>query len=119
MSCSSCVSRLQSAFEDELGVENASVNLLQARANLTIDSVKLGIDDVCQVVQRAGFSVGQEQRIFNVEGMHCSACTDRVRRELVDLEGVVSAEVNLALERAYVTIVNHVFDEPSTAARTT
>ena len=113
MTCSACVARLQSAFDQANGVENARVNLMQARANLTIDSSMLQIPDVCRVVENAGFSVGQEQRIFDVEGMHCSACTDRVRKELTDQDGVLSAEVNLALERAYVTVINHVFNENS------
>ena len=111
MSCSACVVRLQSAFEQTNGVEKAHVNLIQERANVTIDPSRLEIGEVFRVVEGAGFSVGQEQRIFSVEGMHCSACTDRVRRELVNQEGVLSADVNLALERAYVTVVNHVFDE--------
>ena len=38
-----------------------------------------------------------------LEGMHCNACATRIQRGLHRLPGVVSASVNLATERAYVS----------------
>lgn len=38
-----------------------------------------------------------------ISGMSCAACSARVERELGRLEGVVSASVNLALEKAAIT----------------
>jgi heavy metal translocating P-type ATPase len=38
-----------------------------------------------------------------IEGMHCNACAIRIQRELSRLPGVLSASVNLATERAYVS----------------
>ena len=41
---------------------------------------------------------------FAIEGMTCAACVRRVERVLTKLPGVVTAGVNLALERAAVTV---------------
>lgn len=40
---------------------------------------------------------------FSITGMHCAACSARVEKVLSELEGVVSASVNIATEKATVT----------------
>lgn len=43
-------------------------------------------------------------RVFHVEGMTCSACSARVEKVLANVPGVTAAHVNLALERATLTV---------------
>lgn len=45
-----------------------------------------------------------ETRVFHVEGMTCSACSARVEKVLSQVPGVAAAHVNLALERATLTV---------------
>tara|TARA_Y100001934_G_scaffold99550_1_gene122616 strand:+ start:146 stop:2425 length:2280 start_codon:yes stop_codon:yes gene_type:complete len=52
-------------------------------------------------------SVVQE---FYVSGMHCAACVRRVEEALLEVTGVVSAEVNLATETALVESVEGLLD---------
>ena len=52
-------------------------------------------------------SVVQE---FYVSGMHCAACVRRVEDALLEVTGVVSAEVSLATETALVESVEGVLD---------
>ena len=40
---------------------------------------------------------------LTLEGMHCSACATRIQRALADQQGVLSASVNLATNRAFIT----------------
>ncbi len=42
---------------------------------------------------------------FGIDGMTCAACVGRVERALLRVPGVVTAEVNLATERARVTLL--------------
>ena len=49
---------------------------------------------------RAGTAI--ERRELRVGGMSCAACVQRVERALASVPGVVSADVNLATERAVV-----------------
>lgn len=50
------------------------------------------------------FGVDTETRVFHVEGMTCSACSARVEKILSQVPGVAAAHVNLALERATLTV---------------
>jgi len=52
----------------------------------------------------ADFEVDPETRVFHVEGMTCSACSARVEKILSHVPGVEAAHVNLALERATLTV---------------
>src|SRR5579863_27713 len=40
---------------------------------------------------------------LDLEGMHCNACATRIERALADQRAVLSASVNLATARAFVT----------------
>jgi heavy metal translocating P-type ATPase len=55
----------------------------------------------------ASVPVGDEHRIATSElalgGMHCNACATRIERALADNPAVLSASVNLATNRAFVT----------------
>ncbi len=51
-----------------------------------------------------GFDVDTETRVYHVEGMTCSACSARVEKVLSQVPGVAAAHVNLALERATLTV---------------
>ena len=46
-----------------------------------------------------------ETRVFQVEGMTCSACSARVEKVLSKVPGVIDAHVNLALERATLNVL--------------
>lgn len=54
--------------------------------------------------QETDFGVDTETRVFHVEGMTCSACSARVEKVLSQVPGVAAAHVNLALERATLTV---------------
>ena len=54
--------------------------------------------------QGTEFDVDTETRVFHVEGMTCSACSARVEKILSQVPGVAAAHVNLALERATLTV---------------
>ncbi|MXW05657.1 MAG: copper-translocating P-type ATPase [Gemmatimonadetes bacterium] len=54
--------------------------------------------------QGTDFGVDTETRVFHVEGMTCSACSARVEKVLAQVPGVAAAHVNLALERATLTV---------------
>ena len=45
---------------------------------------------------------------LSIAGMHCASCVQRVEKELAAIRGVVEASVNLATERAIVTVTGPV-----------
>jgi Cu+-exporting ATPase len=51
------------------------------------------------------FGIDQTNFTFDVDGMTCSACAGRVEKSLMRVPGILTANVNVALERADVTTI--------------
>jgi Cu+-exporting ATPase len=100
MTCAACATRLERALAAVPGVAAAGVNLATERATLTVDPVALTTADVAGAITRAGFGVPTEDFRFGIEGMTCSGCAGRIEAALAAVDGVATASVNLALERA-------------------
>ena len=111
MSCSACVSRLENAFADADGVVDAAVNLTLERAALQVDPSLTTVDELAGVVRKTGFDVREESRMYGVEGMTCSACVSRVSEALLNVPGVVKADVNLSTDQASVSFLTHIVDD--------
>jgi Cu+-exporting ATPase len=114
MTCASCVRRVERALERVPGVAEAQVNLATERATVTFDPAQVTADTLVEQIDRAGYratveeieapvSGGESARVeLVIEGMTCASCVRRVERALATVEGVESATVNLASERATV-----------------
>ena len=99
MTCSACAVRLEKALNRVAGIEDAVVNFALERANVTFDPRQTDVPAIANVVTKAGFGVGNESFSFGVGGMTCSSCAQRIEKALHRLDGVLEANVNLALER--------------------
>lgn len=44
------------------------------------------------------------EQVLHVEGMHCEGCAKRVQDALLKIPGVLSAQVDLASESAYIAV---------------
>jgi P-type Cu+ transporter len=99
MTCAACSSRLQRALERVDGVTSADVNLAteQATVHLAHGGSATHLVDA---VEKAGYSARTSRTTLAVTGMTCAACVGRVQRALEKHPAVLSADVNLATERA-------------------
>ena len=104
MSCASCVARVERALAKVPGVQNVAVNLATERARVTV----AGADAAALVaaVERAGYAAAVATIDLSVAGMTCASCVGRVERALRRQPGVLDAAVNLATERARVTVLD-------------
>ena len=55
--------------------------------------------------------MAEKQVTLPITGMHCTNCSDTITRDLRKLDGVGTANVNYATERATVTFNPSVLDE--------
>ncbi len=101
MTCASCVSRVEKVLAQLPGVSSATVNLATETATLRSAS-DLHAHTITEAVERAGYSVPQQTVTLAIDGMTCASCVSRVEKALSKVEGVVSAQVNLATETAQV-----------------
>ena len=109
MTCASCVNRIEKRLRKVDGVLDANVNLATEKATVRYMPDKAGMDAFRQAVQAAGYQVADEQpanekTTFAVSGMTCASCVKHVTKALQKVPGVVSAQVNLASERAAVEL---------------
>lgn len=112
MTCASCVAHVQRALEDTEGVSGSVVNLATEEATLQYDPDLVKLDAFQKAVHDAGYQVAVETATFAVEGMTCAGCSSSVERALSNLDGVVSANVNLPAEKATVEYVPSVTGMP-------
>lgn len=103
LTCAACAGRVEKALRAVPGVSAASVNLATERASVTL-APQARISALAEAVDRAGYAVGTETLDLAVAGMTCASCAGRVERALRGVPGVSGAEVNLATERARVTM---------------
>ncbi len=115
MTCASCVGRVEKALEETPGVRSASVNLATERATVTLEPEPASIPDLITAVEEIGYGAresGNELRRLElaITGMTCASCVGRVEGALKDALGVRDASVNLATEKATVTLEPGVTD---------
>ncbi|MEW5727994.1 MAG: copper ion binding protein, partial [Pseudomonadota bacterium] len=105
MTCAACSTRLEKVLGKVDGVAEASVSLASEQADIRYDPAATSPADLARAVERAGFSVPEEEMELSISGMTCAACSTRLEKVLGKVSGVSSAQVNLAAERARVTFV--------------
>ena len=104
MTCASCVGRVEKAIAAVPGVATASVNLAAERAHVEFTSAG-NTQAVVEAIRKAGYEPLERTLELKVEGMTCASCVGRVERALRAAPGVLQAQVNLATERATVTML--------------
>jgi P-type Cu+ transporter len=117
MTCASCVGRVERKLGKLDGVASAGVNLATEHATVSYDPAQVSVPELVRAVEAAGYTArplspnapagatpqsgGAEQELA-ISGMICASCVARIERKLGKLDGVRSATVNLASERALV-----------------
>jgi Cu+-exporting ATPase len=105
MSCASCASRVQDALSKISGVESASVNLASESATVFFDPAETSVDDFIKTIKDQGYGVSTSTVTVPIKDMTCAACVKRVQDRLASLNGVLSASVNLATEKAAIEYI--------------
>lgn len=115
MTCASCVGRVEKAIAAVPGVVRASVNLPAERAHVEL-AAEGQTQAVVEAIRKAGYEPLERTLDLKVEGMTCASCVGRVERALSGAPGVLQAQVNLATERARVTVLEGADPAALTAA---
>jgi Cu+-exporting ATPase len=103
MHCATCARTVENGLSSIPGVLESSVNLATGKARVLFDPSQASISDLMRAVEKSGFSVTPEKTVVRVGGMMCASCVQTVTRALLGVPGVLSADVNLATEQAFIT----------------
>lgn len=102
MSCASCAGKVESALKGVKAVASASVNLATESVTVTFDPTGTTPIKLKEVIEGLGYGVELASLELQIEGMTCASCVSKVESAIMALDGVVTAQVNLATERASV-----------------
>jgi P-type Cu+ transporter len=102
MTCAACAIRIEKGLKKMGGVEDANVNLALEKATIKFDSAVMGVTDIQKKIRDLGYDVITNKVEFDITGMTCAACSARIEKGLNKMDGVMNANVNLALEKATV-----------------
>ena len=105
MTCTTCAATIEKGLAETPGVQQANVNFASEKATIEYDSEKVDLSRIKDTVAELGYRVSTIKSTFPVSGMTCVACVDRVEKALANVPGVVSANVNLASEKATVEYI--------------
>ncbi len=106
MTCTTCAATIEKGLAQTPGVEKADVSFASEKASVEYDPSKVNLADIAKTVSELGYKVAIRKSIFPVSGMTCASCVARVEEALSGVPGVVSANVNLASEKATVEYVD-------------
>ena len=102
MTCTTCAATIEKGLAETPGVEQANVSFASEKATIEYDPSKVNLAKIKDTISQIGYKVATKKSIFPVGGMTCASCVARVEEALSSVPGVVSANVNLASEKATV-----------------
>jgi len=106
MTCTTCAATIEKGLAQTPGVEKADVSFASEKASIEYDPSKVNLATVAKTISELGYKVATKKSIFPVSGMTCASCVARVEAALSSVLGVISANVNLASEKATVEYVD-------------
>ena len=102
MACTTCAATIEKGLKETPGVEQANVSFASEKASVEYDPSRVDLTKIKNTISQLGYGVATKKSIFPVGGMSCASCVARVEEALSSVPGVVSANVNLASEKATV-----------------
>ena len=102
MTCTTCAATIEKGLAETAGVERANVNFASEKAAIEYDATQVDLAKIKNTLSQLGYGAVTRKSIFPVGGMTCASCVARVEQALSSVPGVISANVNLASEKATV-----------------
>lgn len=102
MTCAACANRIEKGLSKIDGVSSANVNYAVEKANVVFNAEETSVKAFEEKVEKLGYSVEHDKETFEISGMTCAACANRIEKKLNKMDGVSGATVNFALESASV-----------------
>jgi len=102
MHCATCAINIEESLSKIKDVSKVQVNFGTDTAHVEFDPQKVSITDLEKAVKDVGYDVVNREVTLKIGGMVCATCVQTIESALRVLPGIVSANVNLGTEKAYV-----------------
>ena len=105
MTCANCVAAVERNLKKLDGVDTAVVNLSSERATVNFDPALLGMGDLIARVERAGYGIATGEADLVIKRLADDNDARRLEKALLNLDGVLEAQVNFTTEKAHIRYV--------------
>ncbi|HET6580423.1 MAG TPA: copper ion binding protein, partial [Methanoregula sp.] len=102
MHCATCAVNIEEAISQIKDVSRVQVNFGTDTAHVEFDPTKVPLTELEKAVRTVGYDVVNREVTLKIGGMVCATCVQTIEAALRALPGVLSANVNLGTEKAYV-----------------
>lgn len=102
MTCVSCENKLTQALTSVKGVSEASACVNSKVAKIAYDPAAVKDSQLFAAIKKAGYQVETGTVAFQVTGLSCGACTDKLGKSLTAVKGV--REQKVCLESKLATV---------------
>jgi Cu+-exporting ATPase len=105
MTCANCAATIERNLKKLPGVASAAVNLASERATLEYDSETLSQPQIIARIERAGYGVATAKADLPIRRLSDDNDARLLEKAFAKIEGVLSASVSYATERALVEYI--------------
>lgn len=107
LDCADCATKLEGAITRLEGVVSATLNYALARLNVSYDEGHISRQEIIKLIKGMGYGVEEELSLteglnFNLEGLDCADCAQKLETRLARMAGVDKARVNYASAKLYI-----------------
>ncbi|PKM54117.1 MAG: heavy metal translocating P-type ATPase, partial [Firmicutes bacterium HGW-Firmicutes-3] len=105
MSCSSCSNNIEKKLNALKGIVSANISIATEKGHVEYDDHIIDIKTILFAIDNLGYKAMLDEEkntqkvTLRVKGMSCTACATNIEKSLHTVEGVVSANVNFAVEK--------------------
>lgn len=103
MTCASCALAVERSVGKLDGITKVNVNFATEKLDIEFDE-SVDVNEIKSAVVKAGYSVNEQEELneitLPIQGMTCASCAANIEKALKKLDGIVSANVNFATEKA-------------------
>ncbi|MGQ0601873.1 MAG: heavy metal translocating P-type ATPase [Anaerolineales bacterium] len=105
MTCANCAATIERNLNKLPTAQHVNVNLASERATLEFDPASLALPDVIARIEKAGYGVAVGEASIPLKRLADDNDAHRLEKALAKLEGVRSASVSFATEKALVKYI--------------
>jgi P-type Cu+ transporter len=102
MHCATCAINIEESLGQLKDVSKVQVNFGTDTAHVEFDPKTVSLTELEKAVKTAGYDVVNHEVTIKIGGMVCATCVQTIEAALRGLPGILSANVNLGTEKAYV-----------------
>lgn len=94
MHCAGCVNSIQGFLSELNGLKEVEVNLATEKAAIEFDPTQIRLDAIEKAIAEIGYKVVYEKLTLNIAGISDSSDSERIEKNLDQMEGIRTVSVN-------------------------